>query len=60
MRVASLFGDGKVVMGARWQLGLRDRGSSTALRAGLKLSYGASGGDMRLAMDGSLVMVIDG
>ena len=61
MRMAGLLGDGSVAIGGKWQPGLSDRDSSVALRVGLKLSYGmASGGDIRLAMDGSLVMVTSG
>ena len=51
---------GRVAIGGKRQLGLSDRGGSVAFRAGLKLSCeGASGGDIRLAMGGSLVMVDD-
>lgn len=58
--IVGLLGDGRVAIGGRWQPGLSDRGSSVDLRAGLKLSCGiASGGDIRLAIDGSLVMVVD-
>lgn len=60
MRIVGLLGDGRVAIGGRRPRGLSDRGSSAGLQAGLKLSCGvASGGDMRLAMDGSLIMVID-
>lgn len=61
MRMAGLLGDGSVAIGGKWQPGLSDRDGSVALEVGLKLSYGmASGGDIRLAMDGSLVMVTSG
>lgn len=57
-RMLGLLGAGSVTIGGKRQVGLSDFGGAVAFRAGLKLSCdGASGGDMRLAIGGSLVMV---